>query len=453
MKKYLVLVFIFFAICMRVFALEVVYPKKNECTINASSTFFIGSTTLTDKVTINGEEVKTGKNGAFAHVVPLKYGKNTFVIKSGLSEDSYEINRPFPCAAVKTAPKLLEYPVINNFYVKNDGAPLRTMPVNSGINRIAHLPIDTNLLINGENGNFYRVYLNSRQIGWIAKSDVEQRDVKINNCKTEFSAPIKSEDSEFITYTFNTDVKIPFSLKEENGLTLQLFNVNVSGATDNTYTLNIPIAKLFGYEAVYENNKFILRVRKFPKIDTNKPLSKLVIAVDAGHGGCENGAIGPCGDKEKDINLAITKKLQQELVSRGAKVVMTRESDTQVPLQDRVDYAKKNNAQILVSVHSNALPDGQDPLKNRGTSVYYYHNQAKPLADSILNSMTTQLETQNDKVRQGSLALTRPTACISVLVEVAYIINPDDYALLTDSDFQAKCAKAIADGIENYILN
>ena len=65
--------------------------------------------------------------------------------------------------------------------------------------------------------------------------------------------------------------------------------------------------------------------------------------------------------------------------------------------------------------------------------------------------MTAQLGTQNDKVRQGSLALVRPTSSVSVLVEVAYIINPDDYALLLDKDFQKKCAKAIADGIENYL--
>ena len=83
----------------------------------------------------------------------------------------------------------------------------------------------------------------------------------------------------------------------------------------------------------------------------------------------------------------------------------------------------------------------------------YYYNQAKPLAESILSEMTTQLGTQNDKVRQGSLALVRPTASVSVLIEVAYMINPDDYTLLTDKDFQAKCAKSIADGVEKYLLN
>ncbi len=93
-------------------------------------------------------------------------------------------------------------------------------------------------------------------------------------------------------------------------------------------------------------------------------------------------------------------------------------------------------------MHANALPDGQDPIKNRGTSVYYYHNQAKTLADSILTSMTSQLGTQNDKVRQGSLALVRPTSSVSVLIEVGYMINPDDNTLLTNHDFQKKMCQS-----------
>ena len=274
--------------------------------------------------------------------------------------------------------------------------------------------------------------------------------------KSEFSgvnlknSKIK-EDNEFCIYEFDLEKKTPFVLKEENGLNLQLFNI--IGQIDSTYCINIPMKKLIGYEAFFEDEKFILKVRKIPKLKSEKPLKDIVIAIDAGHGGSEYGAIGCCGDKEKDINLAISKELQKELDKRGAKVVMTREDDINLSLIERIKTAKEKNAALLISIHANALPDGGNPATTRGTSVYYYHNQAKPLAESILTSMTTQLGTQNDKVRQGSLALVRPTSSVSVLIEVAYIINPDDYALLLDKNFQANCAKAIADGIENYILN
>lgn len=460
MKKHLLLILIWFVCCGRVWALDIVYPKKNPCTINAVSTFFIGSAAPSDVLKINDTEVKISPIGAFAQMVPLKTGVNNFKITSGADIVNFVIERPqhFALGATKTAPKLIEYPVMNNFYVQTENAPLRMTPVSSGINRLSHLPKNMQLLINGEKGDFYRVYLNSKLSGWIAKSNVEQREPKkVEKSQNERVKLIEiktKEEKDYCLYEFELDRKTPFILKEqgekEGGLNLQLFNID--GQEDSTYCLNVPMKKLIGYDAYYDKDKFILKVRKIPEINSEKPLKNITIAVDAGHGGTEFGAIGCCGDKEKDINLAIAKALKQELEKHGAKVVMTRVNDTNVSLEDRVEFAKDKNAALLISIHANAIPDGLDPIKNKGTSIYYYHNQAKALADSILSSMTTQLGTQNDKVRQGSLALVRPTSSISVLIEVAYIINPEDYALLLDKEFRSNCAKAITDGVEKYIL-
>lgn len=474
MKK-IILGVIFLLFCnLKAFALEIVYPKTNPVKINAVSTFFIGSTNPNDKLTINGASVQVSKLGAFAQSIPLQYGINKFEIVSTSNNPiiskiesvkdclqkrelkscfekktiSFLIERPQPASSTYTPPTLVEYPVICNFYVKNDNAPLRMTPVDCGINRLSHLPKGMRLAINGEKGSFYRVFLNSKLCGWISKNDVNQGE-NVPKSISIISSQIK-EDNEFNIYEYNLDDKTPFLVKEENGLTLQLFNIQ--GQNDCTLTLNIPTKKLFGYDAYFEDNKFVLKVRKAPQIDVKMPLENIIIALDAGHGGSEFGAIGGCGDKEKDINLAITKKLQHELDKRGAKVIMTRDNDANLALADRIKITKDKNAALLISVHANALPDAADPIKNKGTSVFYYHNQAKSLAQSILDSMTAQLGTQNDKVKQASLALVRPTSSVSVLIEVAYIINPDDYALLLDKDFQEKCAKAIADGIENYIL-
>lgn len=493
MKKIILLVLILLVNCASTFALDIVYPKKNPVTINANSTFFIGSTNPTDSLKINDIDVEVHENGAFAQAVPLKPGKNEFKIISTPREfapqkkvqgklvapddvaDNEEfssslrvkpstplgkaeiinfvIEKPQPSTKTYTPPALMEYPVMGGFYTKADNVPLRATPIDGGINRMSHLPRDTRLLINGEKNGFYRVYLNSKTAGWIDKSNVEQKDldeknagagqIKLNHAKCHST-------KEFYIYEFEFEKKIPFALREENGLTLDLFNVQ--GEEDSTLTLNIPAPKLIGYDAFWEGEKFILKIRRAPILNSKRPLKDITIVVDAGHGGSEAGAIGCCGDKEKDINLAIAKDLEQELVSRGANVVMTRREDFDVALQDRVKIATENNAAMLISIHANAIPDGSDPITNRGTSVYYYHNQAKPLAESILSSMTTELCTQNDKVRQGSLALVRPTSAVSVLIEVAYIINPDDYALLTDKDFQARCAASIANGVEAYIL-
>lgn len=448
MKNFLLLLLFLFLGGKSAFALEIVYPKTNPVKINAPSTFFIGSVNPKVKLTINDIEVKTSDIGAFAQVVPLEFGLNKFKIVSGDDSIDFVIERLSPKTTDDKSTSLIEYPTKINFHVAKDGAPLRMTPVDGGINRMAHLCEGVQLQVNGEKGDFYRVYLNSKMSGWIAKSDVVQcekcyQPVVLKELKTK-------EDKEFCYWEFDLGAKTPYILKEENGLTLQIFNVD--GFTDNTYLLNVPVQKFIGYDIFYDNDKLVLKIRKPLTLNAEKPLADIKIAVDAGHGGCEYGAIGCCGDKEKDINLAITKELQNELESRGAKVVMTREKDEEISLKDRVKCAREKEAAILISIHANALPDGQDPSKNRGTSVYYYHKQAKPLADCILESMTTQLGTQNDKVRQGSLALVRPTASVSVLIEVAYMINPDDYALLQDKNFQKKCAKAIADGISKFLL-
>lgn len=509
MKNLFVLFFVLFSIGLKGSALEIVYPKKNPCKINANSTFFIGSVNPTEKLTINGEEVKVHANGAFAHVVKLNYGLNEFLIVSSSlaeevivpekiqpsqekkssrhkffkkntieTENSTMIEEECPKNSLKTKTikfviekpiqkvsknqsqkKLTEYET-TGFSVKKDNIPIRTTPVDGGINRLCHLPKDTILWINGEIGSFYRVFLGSKICGWISKNDVEQVKAYVLPKQTPTVKTFRQyQDRDFYYYEFCLDQKTPFSvLEQNNGLILKLFNVKLNTqiknlcVCENVLTYKIPLnQKLIGYQGVYVGENFILKIRKNPVKNLNCPLKGLNITVDAGHGGSESGAIGGKGDREKDINLAIAKNLEQELLKRGAKVVMTRVNDDNVSLSERVKIAEVNNSALCVSIHANALPDGADPNKKRGTSVFYYHNQAKPLAENILSSMTTELGTQNDKVQQASLALVRPTGAVSVLVEVGYIINPEDYALLTDRSFQINCAKAIADGIENYL--
>ncbi len=446
MKKIYLLIFVFIFCMSNVKAFEIVYPKTNPVKIDAPSTFFIGYVSSGENLKINNTIIDIAKNGAFAYVVPLNYGINKFDLTSEIKTINYKIERGQDSKSNNNDTILVEYPAVS-FYVKNDNTPLRLTPVNKGINRLSHLCACTNVTINGEKGAFYRVYLNSKLNGWIAKTDVEQTK---DSFKKAILKELKMEEEKnYYKYELILDKKIPYILQEENGLTCYFFNIE--GTEDNTYILKIPIDKLFGYEACYKKNNLIIKVRKTPCLNKQKLLNNITIAVDAGHGGCENGAIGGFGDKEKDINLAIAKKLKQELESRGAKVIMTREDDIQIPLNTRVKIAHEKEALILISIHSNALPDGKDPNKYRGTSIYYYHNQAKSLAENILTEMTTQLKTQNDKVRQGSLALVRSTFNLSVLIEVAYIINPDDYALLLDNNFQTNCAKAISDGIEKYL--
>ena len=145
--------------------------------------------------------------------------------------------------------------------------------------------------------------------------------------------------------------------------------------------------------------------------------------------------------------------MKKELQKRGAKVVMTRENDIKLGLYNRVDIANNSNSLIFISIHANALPDTLNPLTHRGTSVYYYYPQSQKLAQSILNEVITSAKTENDGVKRGNFAVIRNTNALCVLVELAYLINPEDNALLLDENFRQKCAAAIANGIEKYLKN
>ncbi len=435
----------------QVFAFNVVYPCKNDVIINANSTFFIGSSDKPLKV--NGQDVPLHPTGAFAYVVNLNAGENTFVLQSGDEKKVFVITRPVikpvnPKPAVFTSYKDKKF-----FYVTTEDAPLRSTPVDAGINRIAHLQRNIELVADGEQSGFYRIVLGKNKYGWISKSNVKAFENFSVTPATLFGYEyVDSKD--FYTFIFHLDKRVPFEMVEGDTFLMKFYNIK--DQPDDTYVMKIPVKdvlsgrQLIGYSGEYKDNDFVLKIRKPVITHSIRPLHNIRIAVDAGHGGSENGATGCLGNKEKDINLSIAKYLEAELKKRGAKVIMTRSGDNYVGLKDRVEIANYGDAVVFLSIHGNALPDGADPNKNRGTSIYYYYPQAKPLADLIMDTVTSEIGVPDDKVRQGSLAVVRNTNALSLLIEVSYLINPEDNANLINPEFQKQYAKAIADSLEKY---
>ena len=445
MNKFLILLGLII-IGSEVYSFDIVYPKKCNVTINAKSTFFVGSSDT--PLTINGQEVPRHSSGGFAYVVNLKDGSNTFKIVSGDECKLFTITKPIIKTYTYTSPILKLYDATKSAYVTTENAPLRSTPIDAGINRMSHLQRNILLNIDGEKNGFYRVNLGDDKFGWIGKTNVKF-------CEDYENAPAKiiSEESNFSGESYKFVIKlnktVPYEIVEGDPMVLKLYNIE----GNDTYTKEFSLSgkKPYGYKGKYEGTDFVWEIRKSPIINSKHPLKNVIIAVDPGHGGYEAGAIGCLGDKEKDVVLNIAKYLCEELEKRGADVIMTRTDDSYIGLKERVDIANFADASIFVSIHGNALPDGADPNKNSGTSIYYYYDQAKPLADSLINTMTAELGLNNDKVRQASFAVVRNTNALSVLIETAYLINPEDNSKLISDKFQKECAKSIANGIENYL--
>ena len=444
MKKLIILLILLLG--CRAYAFDIVYPKKNNVTINAKSTFFIGSS---DKpLKINGNDVPLHSSGGFAYVVDLGYGENTFLIESEYDMQRYVITRPIIKPA-KFNSEFQKFDSVKYFYTVHDNSPMRTTPIDAGINRASHLQKGILVKVDGEKDGFYRVNTNSPKYFWIAKTDVKEAET------TDLKpAIILGEDfietDDCYEFIYHLSKPVPFEISQDNPLTLKLYNLK----GDDVYIKEFPFLRsLSGYDGKYTGNDFIFKIRKQPKINPKKPLRNIVIVADAGHGGKEYGAIGCLGDKEKDINLEIANYLKDYLKQSGAKVIMTRTEDSYLGLQERVDIANDNNANVFISIHANAVPDGTDPNKKSGVGVYYYYNQAQNLAQTILDTMASELELNNNKIHQESFAVVRNTNVPSILIETAYLINPDDNSKLITPEFQKQCAKAIADGLEIYFSN
>lgn len=179
-------------------------------------------------------------------------------------------------------------------------------------------------------------------------------------------------------------------------------------------------------------------------------LNKKVVVIDPGHGGRQNGAISPSGVIEKEVNLEIAKNLYELLTSEGAFVIMTRTEDKEVTLEDRVSIANLNRADIFVSIHNNALPSNP---AIRGTETYYHTPFSKSLAAAIQKRLTEEIKLPDRGIKVAGFVVIKKTNMPAVLVEVAYLTNPEDENLLKDTEFKKKTALGIFKGIKEYFEN
>ncbi len=348
-----------------------------------------------------------------------------------------------------------------------DNTPLREKP-DENAKRLTQLFKDSVLFADKQNDKYYRVDLNNSNYGWINKKKVEVQAIIPEKRFDNIEKISFKEDKKKYQFTIETNSISAYQFKENNNnIDFTLFDnrydpteikidkINekfvLPKAIENDFKIKyVNNSPIFGYDISKNEKGYLIDIKKTPEINNKKPLKRKIVVVDPGHGGCEKGACA-FNLEEKKLNLQISKKLKKELKKRGAKVYLTRTKDKQTDLYKRVEFAKEKQADLLLSIHQNSLPNPKYVDKKHGVGVYYYNDFSYPLARKIQDNLLKATNFKDDKVNYASFVLTRSTAQPSVLIECGYIIREEEAMKLADKKFQKIIAKAITKGCEEYL--
>jgi N-acetylmuramoyl-L-alanine amidase len=361
------------------------------------------------------------------------------------------------------------------FYVKTtDSLPFLKYGIGEGRLGGAKMTfLDSNIILKVVDSfnTDYKVQLSKLHSAYINKKNVIET-VGVNTLQHLTDSWKVSGDSSFDYVTVKLDERLPYRSVME--IHPSRIVVDIFGATSNTnWITQLSSAKEiknawyeqpeddvmrvyielkhqqhWGYSIYYDSlNKLTIRIKRQPKILL---LSKMTIAIDAGHGGTNIGATGSQTDiREKDYTLLIAKQLEIALKQKKAKVIMTREKDTTLSMYERISLLKHANPDLLISIHLNS----SDMDTVRGVSTYYRYIGFRPLSQAILNSMLQTGLHEFGNVGSFNFSLSGPTDYPNCLVEVAFLSNKADEKRILNPKFRQLVAKKIVAGIEDFLKN
>ncbi len=330
--------------------------------------------------------------------------------------------------------------------------------------------LDTNILVKVIDSfkTDYKVQLSKNHSAYIDKQSIVREPSSYSKNLSTGSWKVFG-DSLFDYVTVSLNEKLPYrSIQQINPsrVVVEIFGVenNTNWITQLTSTKEIKNAwheqpeddvmkviidlkhkQHWGHSIYYEGNKLVIKIRRQPK---KAELKYLTIAVDAGHGGDNNGAAGITTKiLEKNYTLLFAKELQSALLKKKATVIMTRETDTSLSMTERIEMLKNHNPHLLISIHLNS--SSKDSIQ--GVSTYYRYIGFRPLSVTILNRMLDIGLKEFGNIGAFNFSLSGPTDYPNCLVEVAFLSNKEDEKKILSPAFHKSVAKKIVEGIEEFL--
>ncbi len=187
-------------------------------------------------------------------------------------------------------------------------------------------------------------------------------------------------------------------------------------------------------------------VMKEKKARVPGTLKGLTIVIDPGHGGNDRGTTGARGTDEKNITLLTSERLASKLKAAGADVVMTRETDTYIPLRKRVAVSHHANADAFVSVHYDANPD----TSVTGFTTYYTHPRQRKLAEAVNDGLASSVNLRDRGAQPGDFLVLRENRQNAILIELGFLSNAVEERAVTTDMFREQASHGIYQGLLNY---
>ena len=318
------------------------------------------------------------------------------------------------------------------------------------------------------------------QGGFVKKDDVEILfEVNDPNDKVKDVRYVTSYNSEKLI--FEGAENTAYRIDEDGDLTVELFNIVgiserntafdimkkhsklfkevVVEADENSVTMKFVLKKgqeLWGYSFDYDGENSILYFRKKPKLSTDKsmPLKDITVVLDPGHGGSDPGAQGPpafYGPVEKDVTLMIALETKDSLEKLGATVLMTRSNDKSMELYSRAAITDRIKPDFFMSIHLNSVAEVSDGGKADGIEVYYVTPQSEKVGENVIEMVNSYTGRKMRETIHGVYVVARPTSAPSVLCEIGFMSNPEQYEEMINATVIDRTGDALAKSIEQSL--
>lgn len=325
--------------------------------------------------------------------------------------------------------------------------------------------------ITGKQGGFTRVRLDSQLEVWVANDDIAQLPDGTPLSRRVSGGIRINPSKEWSDVIIPMGERAPFIVEPDgNKLNVTLYGTVISAdispiigndtlvrqmswdqvASDRA-KLELRLSQpVYGWLSVWDENRraLVIRVRRVPNINKDRPLQGMTIAVDPGHPPA--GSTGPTGLFEGDAVLPVGELVAQMLKDKGAIPIMTRTTKGPVGLTERTVISRRANVNAFISIHLNAFGDGTNPFTNNGTSTLFFHQTGEPLARPVQRELMKRLGLRDLGVHYQNLAVARPTWYPSALAEGAFVIIPEQEAALRNPAYQKRYAEGLVAGLESY---